>query len=37
LRYLCDAPRGAVIVNNGSVLGWRAQHPQSHYAAAKAG
>ena len=31
-------PRGAgVIVNNASVLGWRAQAGQSHYAAAKAG
>jgi len=31
-------PRGAgVIVNNASVLGWRAQEGQSHYAAAKAG
>ena len=27
----------SVIVNNASVLGWRAQHSQSHYAAAKAG
>jgi len=26
-----------VIVNNASVLGWRAQKEQSHYAAAKAG
>jgi 3-oxoacyl-[acyl-carrier protein] reductase len=26
-----------VIVNNASVLGWRAQPGQSHYAAAKAG
>jgi 3-oxoacyl-[acyl-carrier protein] reductase len=26
-----------VIVNNASVLGWRAQHSQSHYAGAKAG
>ena len=26
-----------VLVNNASVLGWRAQHSQSHYAAAKAG
>ena len=26
-----------VIVNNASVLGWRAQAGQSHYAAAKAG
>lgn len=31
-------PRGAgVIINNASVLGWRAQREQSHYAAAKAG
>jgi 3-oxoacyl-[acyl-carrier protein] reductase len=31
-------PRGAgVIVNNASVLGWRAQPGQAHYAAAKAG
>ena len=31
-------PRGSgVIVNNASVLGWRAQAGQSHYAAAKAG
>ncbi|AZD86973.1 3-oxoacyl-ACP reductase [Pseudomonas chlororaphis subsp. aureofaciens] len=30
--------RGAgIIVNNASVLGWRAQKEQSHYAAAKAG
>jgi len=29
--------RGGVIVNNASVLGWRAQREQSHYAAAKAG
>jgi 3-oxoacyl-[acyl-carrier protein] reductase len=36
LRYLCDAPHGAVIVNNADVLGWRTQHSQSHYAAAKA-
>lgn len=28
---------GGVIVNNASVLGWRAQTEQSHYAAAKAG
>lgn len=32
------APRGGgVIVNNASVLGWRAQKGQAHYAAAKAG
>ena len=31
-------PRGSgVIVNNSSVLGWRAQVEQAHYAAAKAG
>ncbi|MBS0608968.1 MAG: SDR family oxidoreductase, partial [Proteobacteria bacterium] len=31
-------PRGrGVIVNNASVLGWRAQVEQAHYAAAKAG
>ncbi len=31
-------PRGTgVIVNNASVLGWRAQKEQAHYAAAKAG
>jgi 3-oxoacyl-[acyl-carrier protein] reductase len=29
--------RSGVIVNNASVLGWRAQVGQSHYAAAKAG
>jgi 3-oxoacyl-[acyl-carrier protein] reductase len=28
---------GGVIVNNASVLGWRAQELQAHYAAAKAG
>ena len=36
LRHMI--PRGAgVIVNNASVLGWRAQEGQAHYAAAKAG
>lgn len=31
-------PRGSgIIVNNASVLGWRAQKGQAHYAAAKAG
>jgi 3-oxoacyl-[acyl-carrier protein] reductase len=31
-------PRGGgAIVNNASVLGWRAQEGQAHYAAAKAG
>ena len=28
---------GGVVVNNASVLGWRAQEGQAHYAAAKAG
>lgn len=32
-----DGDSGGVIVNNASVLGWRAQPGQSHYAAAKAG
>ena len=37
LRIMRDQPGGGVIVNNASVLGWRAQRGQSHYAAAKAG
>lgn len=37
LRIMRDQPTGGVIVNNASVLGWRAQRGQSHYAAAKAG
>ncbi|MCP9621401.1 SDR family oxidoreductase [Nocardia otitidiscaviarum] len=37
LRYFRAAAHGGVIVNNASVLGWRAQHGQAHYAAAKAG
>ena len=32
-----DGARGGAIVNNASVLGWRAQAGQAHYAAAKAG
>ena len=36
LRALCPQGSG-VIVNNASVLGWRAQAGQAHYAAAKAG
>lgn len=36
LRIMRDQGHG-VIVNNASVLGWRAQPGQSHYAAAKAG
>jgi 3-oxoacyl-[acyl-carrier protein] reductase len=36
LRHM--APRGeGVVINNASVLGWRAQPGQAHYAAAKAG
>jgi 3-oxoacyl-[acyl-carrier protein] reductase len=37
LRHLYGAGHGGVIVNNASVLGWRAQRGQAHYAAAKAG
>lgn len=37
LRYFRGVDHGGVIVNNASVLGWRGQHSQSHYAAAKAG
>jgi 3-oxoacyl-[acyl-carrier protein] reductase len=36
LPAMQDAGRGS-IVNNASVLGWRAQKGQAHYAAAKAG
>jgi 3-oxoacyl-[acyl-carrier protein] reductase len=36
LRHMRENGRG-VIVNNASVLGWRAQAGQAHYAAAKAG
>jgi 3-oxoacyl-[acyl-carrier protein] reductase len=36
LRHMCERGQG-VIVNNASVLGWRAQEGQAHYAAAKAG
>ncbi|MGW1865560.1 SDR family oxidoreductase [Streptomyces mauvecolor] len=37
LRALKDSGRQGVIVNNASVVGWRAQAGQAHYAAAKAG
>ncbi len=37
LRHFYQRGEGGVIVNNASVLGWRAQAGQSHYAAAKAG
>jgi 3-oxoacyl-[acyl-carrier protein] reductase len=36
LPHMMDR-RSGVIVNNASVLGWRAQEGQAHYAAAKAG
>src|SRR5262245_21802815 len=36
LQHMLPRRRG-VIVNNASVLGWRAQAGQAHYAAAKAG
>ena len=36
LKVMMPRKRG-VIVNNASVLGWRAQKGQAHYAAAKAG
>jgi 3-oxoacyl-[acyl-carrier protein] reductase len=36
LQYMLPRGMGAV-VNNASVLGWRAQEGQAHYAAAKAG
>ncbi|GHF29437.1 3-oxoacyl-ACP reductase [Streptomyces mashuensis] len=37
LRRMKAAGRGGAVVNNSSVLGWRAQRGQAHYAAAKAG
>ncbi|MFF3321782.1 SDR family oxidoreductase [Streptomyces sp. NPDC002889] len=37
LRVYRASGRGGVIVNNSSVVGWRAQAGQAHYAAAKAG
>ena len=37
LRQLIAQGGGGAIVNNASVLGWRAQAGQAHYAAAKAG
>lgn len=37
LRRFADQGGGGVIVNNASVVGWRAQAGQAHYAAAKAG
>nr|WP_206325142.1 MULTISPECIES: SDR family oxidoreductase [unclassified Streptomyces] len=37
LRRMKAAGAGGVVVNNASVIGWRAQKGQAHYAAAKAG
>ena len=37
LERTCTAGAAGVIVNNASVIGWRAQEGQAHYAAAKAG
>jgi len=37
MRVMKAHGKGGVIVNNASVLGWRAQKEQAHYAAAKAG
>ncbi|MFD5393886.1 SDR family oxidoreductase [Streptomyces sp. NPDC127097] len=37
LRRMKATGDGGVIVNNASVVGWRAQRGQAHYAAAKAG
>lgn len=37
LQVMKQRGHGGVIVNNASVLGWRAQKEQAHYAAAKAG
>ncbi|WP_455361029.1 SDR family oxidoreductase [Streptomyces sp. SYSU K21746] len=37
LRALKAQGTGGVVVNNASVVGWRAQAGQAHYAAAKAG
>jgi 3-oxoacyl-[acyl-carrier protein] reductase len=36
-RRMVEAGTKGVIVNNASVIGWRAQEGQAHYAAAKAG
>ncbi|MFL6089935.1 MAG: SDR family oxidoreductase [Aeromicrobium sp.] len=36
-QRMVDAGKKGVIVNNASVVGWRAQEGQAHYAAAKAG
>ncbi|MEC4020382.1 SDR family oxidoreductase [Streptomyces sp. H27-D2] len=37
LRRMKDSGAGGAVINNASVVGWRAQRGQAHYAAAKAG
>jgi 3-oxoacyl-[acyl-carrier protein] reductase len=37
LRRMVEQGGGGAVVNNASVIGWRAQPGQAHYAAAKAG
>ncbi len=37
LRQMAAQGSGGAVVNNASVIGWRAQEGQAHYAAAKAG
>ena len=37
LRQMVAQGGGGAVVNNASVVGWRAQEGQAHYAAAKAG
>ncbi|MYB02788.1 MAG: SDR family oxidoreductase [Acidimicrobiaceae bacterium] len=37
LRLMIEQGAGGAVVNNASVVGWRAQTEQAHYAAAKAG
>ncbi|MFL6144805.1 MAG: SDR family oxidoreductase [Labedaea sp.] len=37
LRHMVARGGGGAVVNNASVIGWRAQRGQAHYAAAKAG
>ena len=37
IKQMISQGGGGAIVNNASVIGWRAQEGQSHYAAAKAG
>lgn len=37
MRHMIERGKGGAIVNNASVVGWRAQEGQCHYAAAKAG